>query len=47
MLKDVNIVNAVGDDCIEFLKKLKLVEDDKIVKIAGVPHAEVVIVRDE
>ena len=47
MLKDVNIINAVGEKCIEFLKKLKLVDEGKIIIVAGVPHAEVVIVRDE
>jgi hypothetical protein len=46
MLADVNIINAVGEKCVAFLEKLKLVDKKKIIKIAGVPHAEVIIVRE-
>ena len=47
MIKEVNVINAVGEKCIEFLKSLKLVDEDRIMKVAGVPHAEVVIVRED
>ena len=47
IIKDVNCINAVGEKSIEFLKNLKLVDEDKIMMVAGVPHAEVVIIRDE
>ena len=47
MIKEANVINAVGEESIKFLKKIKLVDEDKIITVAGVPHAEVVIVREE
>jgi len=45
MIKPVHVINAVGEKSIELLKKLDLVEN--IITIAGVPHAEVILVKDE
>lgn len=47
MINGVNVINAVGENSIKFLKELKLIDEDKIIKIAGVPHAEVVIVSED
>lgn len=47
LVKKADIINAVGEKSINFLKKLKLVDKDKILFVSGIPHAEVVIVRDE
>lgn len=47
ILDDVYIINAVGEKCIEFLLNLNLADKKNIIRIAGVPHAEVVIVREE
>jgi hypothetical protein len=46
-LDKVYIINAVGEKCIEFLLKLNLVDKKNIIRISGVPHAEVMIVREE
>ena len=47
MINNVNFINAVGEDCIKFLKELKLIDENRIITVAGVPHAEVVIVKEE
>ena len=46
-IDDAYIINAVGENCIEFLLRLNLVDRKNIIRIAGVPHAEAVIVREE
>ena len=47
MIKQANHINAVGERAVKFLKDENLVDDENIVIIAGVPHAEVVLIRDE
>jgi hypothetical protein len=46
LIKEAYIINAVGKTCIEFLLKNKLIEQQNIITIAGIPHAQCVIVRE-
>ncbi|MFB6217133.1 MAG: DUF424 family protein [Candidatus Aenigmatarchaeota archaeon] len=36
------IVNAVGDRCVSVLVENDVIEEDKILEIEGVPHAQMV-----
>ena len=45
LFKVVNNVNLCGKKAVELGKKAGIVE--RVVKIAGIPHAECVIVREE
>lgn len=47
IIHEANAINAVGEKCVEFLLKLGLVDKKRVLKVAGVPHAEVAILRDE
>ena len=47
MIKEADIVNAVGEGAVSLLKKIKLIEkSSRIFSVMGVPHAEVVIERE-
>ena len=46
LIKEAYIVNAVGQNCINFLLKNKLIEKQNIITINKVPHAQCVIVRE-
>ena len=39
------IINAVGEKSVNLLLKNKLIDQDKIIKIAGIPHAQCVVMR--
>ncbi len=43
LLKDVYVVNAVGEKSIGLLVSKGLVEEDAVLRIAGVPHAQCVV----
>jgi uncharacterized protein len=42
LIKESDIVNAVGKDVIDILLKEKLIEKSKILKIKGIPHAQII-----
>ncbi|MBW2977974.1 DUF424 family protein [Candidatus Woesearchaeota archaeon] len=46
LFKVVHIVNLVGEKCVKLGIKAGIVDEDRVIKIKGIPHAEVVIVRD-
>jgi len=41
-LKEATIANLVGKDCVSKAISLGLVERDKVIVVAGVPHAQMV-----
>jgi hypothetical protein len=45
LIKSATIINAVGDNIISLMIEKKLIEKDKILKIGGVPHAQIVSVE--
>jgi hypothetical protein len=46
LIKEAYIINAVGKTCIEFLLKNKLIEQQNIITIDNIPHAQCVIIRE-
>lgn len=44
LLNDATIVNAVGKDIIDLLINEGLLKNDNIIKISGVPHAQIISV---
>ena len=44
-LNDCYVVNAVGTASVSLLKRLKLIEDDHIITVQDIPHAQCVIER--
>ena len=47
LIKFAYIVNMTGEKAVKLGLKKGIVEEENIVKICNVPHAEAVIVRDE
>jgi hypothetical protein len=45
LIRKATIVNAVGKEIISLMLSKKLLESGMILKIAGVPHAQVVTVK--
>jgi uncharacterized protein len=43
LLKSATIINAVGKDIIGLLEKENMVNKNSILRIEGVPHAQVVV----
>ena len=43
MCKDATIINAVGKKCISVLIEEGLIDKDKVLRIGGVPHAQMVL----
>ncbi len=46
MLKEVYIINAVGENCIAFLLKNNLIEKEHIITIEKIPHAQCILIRE-
>ena len=46
LIEEVYIAHVTGKKSIAFFKKLELVDEDKIVVVSGIPHAEVCFVRE-
>lgn len=42
LIKRAQIINAVGEKCIHFLLKNKIVSEESIIKIRDIPHVQVV-----
>jgi len=42
LIAKVNIVNAIGKECIEFLMKHKMITNENIIKIKDIPHVQLV-----
>ena len=42
LIRKFSIVNAVGKKIIELLIKEKLIDKDKILKIKGIPHVQII-----
>ena len=45
LIKDATVINAVGKDIIAVLIKNKTVEEDHILYIKGMPHAQIIALR--
>jgi hypothetical protein len=45
LIKIATIINAVGENIINLLINEKVIETDKIIRIDGVPHAQVISIR--
>lgn len=42
LIKKAGIINAVGEKCIRFLLKNKMISKENIIKIKDIPHVQVV-----
>lgn len=45
LIKSATIINAVGDNIIGFMVEKKLIEKDRVLKIGGVSHAQIISVE--
>lgn len=45
LIKDATIINAVGKDIIDLLKQEDIIDKNFILKINGIPHAQVILVK--
>jgi len=46
IIKDVYIINLVGKESLHLIEKLKL-GPERIITIQNIPHAEIVLVKEE
>ena len=46
LFKVAYVINLVGKESIEFALKQGIIDEDKIIEISGVPHAECVMMRE-
>jgi len=44
LIKNATIVNAVGKETIKLLLKNKYIEEGCIIKIKGIPHAQIITI---
>ncbi len=47
MFKDAYIINLAGEKAVALGIESGIVDKEKIIMISGVPHAEVVLIREE
>ena len=47
LFKTAYIVNLAGEESVLFGIKAGIIEEDHIIKVDGIPHAQCVIVREE
>lgn len=45
LIKDATIVNAVGEKIISLMVREKLIDGSKIIRIGGIPHAQIVAIK--
>jgi hypothetical protein len=45
LINDATIVNAIGEYIIDLMVKEKLIEKENILKIGGVPHAQIIKIK--
>jgi len=45
LIKNSTIVNAIGESIINLMLKEKLIEKENILKINGVPHAQIITIK--
>ena len=43
LIRNANMLNLVGEKSISFGIKEEIIEESNVIKIAGIPHAEVLI----
>jgi len=46
IIKNAYILNIVGESSIKFALEHKLIDKERIIFVSGVPHAQLVIVRE-
>ncbi len=46
LIKDVYIINLVGEQSLKLMEKLKLAEEEHVIRIQNIPHAQILLVRD-
>ena len=44
ILKKATVINAIGNKIVDFLIKENFVDDDDVIKIGGVSHAQIITV---
>tara|TARA_Y100000310_G_C20473822_1_gene711403 strand:- start:619 stop:912 length:294 start_codon:yes stop_codon:yes gene_type:complete len=42
-ISDANILNIVGEKSIKFVRELKIVNLDNVIKIKGIPHVQLIL----
>ncbi|MBD3249268.1 DUF424 family protein [Candidatus Woesearchaeota archaeon] len=47
MIKEAYIVNMAGENSVNLGIRAGIIDEDKVLRIEGIPHAEAVIVREE
>lgn len=45
LIESATIINAVGKEIISILLQEKLIEEDGILRVCGVPHAQIICIR--
>lgn len=45
LIKSATIINAVGKEIINLMINEKIIKNDKVIRISGVPHAQVISVK--
>ena len=45
LIKSATIINAVGNNIISLLIEKKMIEKDRVLKIGGVSHAQIISIR--
>jgi len=45
LIRDATIVNAIGENIINMMLDKKIIEKENIMKIDGVPHAQVIKIK--
>jgi hypothetical protein len=41
-IKKAHVIHAIGEESINLLKELKLIEDSHILIVQGIPHSEII-----
>lgn len=47
LIKKVYIINLVGQESLDLIKKLNLIEEEHVIRIKNVPHAQIVLIRED
>lgn len=46
LIKEVYIINLVGEQSLNLMKKLKLTDEKHVIRIQNIPHTQVLLVRE-
>ena len=45
LIKNSTIINAIGENIINLLLKENMIDEEKILRISGVPHAQIIAIK--